>query len=166
MYLGRLMTKKRLGVSSRAALAFAALLVAVAVDTAQDTGERSGDAARVIALETLWNQAEVNKDSRALNQLVADTLIYVDIDGSLRGKQEFLTSVTDGDDQPQEIRNESVVAHAYANTVIVTGVYREKGKHKGKSYSRRGRFTDTWIKQNSAWLCAASQSTLIEETIK
>jgi hypothetical protein len=32
---------------------------------------------------------------------------------------------------------------------------------KGKPISRRGRFTDTWVKQNGTWLCVASQNTLI-----
>jgi hypothetical protein len=43
----------------------------------------------------------------------------------------------------------------------VTGVYREKGTYKGKPYQRRGRFTDTWVKQKGTWQCVASQSTLI-----
>ena len=131
--------------------------------TAQESKETGGEAARVMALETLWNQAEVEKDIRALSQLIPDTFIYVDIDGSLRTKSEFLESVKSGTEKPSEIRNESMVAHAYGNTVVVTSVYREKGTVNGKHYSRRGRFTDTWIKMDSGWQCVASQSTLIEK---
>jgi hypothetical protein len=140
----------------------AALLSVTATLTAQEHGETSGDAARVMALETLWKQAELDKDVRALSQLVPETFVYVDIGGSLRTKAEFLESVKSGPEHPTEIRNESLVAHAYANTVVVTGVYREKGTIGGKHYSRRGRFTDTWIQTNGAWLCVASQSTLTE----
>jgi ketosteroid isomerase-like protein len=141
----------------------AALLSTTAALTAQEHGESSGDAARVMALETLWKQAEVDKDVRALSQLVAETFFYVDIGGSLRTKSEFLESVKSGPEHPTEIRNESLVAHAYANTVVATGVYREKGTIGGKHYSQRGRFTDTWIQVNGAWLCVASQSTLTEK---
>jgi hypothetical protein len=141
----------------------AALLSATATLMAQDPGERSGDAARVMALETLRNQAEVDKDVRALSQLVAETFICVDTGGNLRTKAEFLDSVKNGPEHPTEIRHESLVAHAYANTVVVTGVYREKGTNAGKHYSQRGRFTDTWIQVNGAWLCVASQSTLSEK---
>jgi hypothetical protein len=49
-----------------------------------------------MALETLWNQAEVDKDVRALNQLVHETFLYVDNDGGLRSKAEFLESVKNG----------------------------------------------------------------------
>ena len=51
--------------------------------------------------------------------------------------------------------------HVYGGTAIVTGVYRERVQLKGKSVVRRGRFTDTWVKQNGAWKCVASQVTLI-----
>lgn len=142
---------------------FAALLSTTAPLTAQEHGETGGDAARVMALETLWKQAQVDKDVRALNQLVAETFFYVDVEGSLRTKAEFLESVKSGAEHPTEIRNESLVAHAYANTVVATGVYREKGTIGGKHYSQRGRFTDTWIQVNGAWLCVASQSTLTEK---
>jgi hypothetical protein len=43
----------------------------------QDRGENAADAARVMALKTLWNQAEVDADVRALSQIVSDTFIYV-----------------------------------------------------------------------------------------
>jgi len=148
-----------------AAIAFSAVLLlsATAALTAQEHEENNGDAARVMALETLWNQAEVDGDVRALSQLVPETFIYVDIDGSLRTKSEFLELMKNTPEKPSELRNESMVAHAYGNTVVVSGVYREKGTVGGKRYSRRGRFTDTWIKVKSGWQCVASQSTLIEK---
>src|SRR5207245_9308802 len=98
-----------------------------------------------------------------LGQLVTGTFIDAGIDGSLRKKSEFLESVKSGAEKPSEIRNESMVAHAYGNTVVVTSVYREKGIVSGKHYSRRGRFTDTWIKVDGGWQCVASQSTLLEK---
>jgi len=141
----------------------AALLSTTATSTAQEHGEKSGDASRVIALETLWNQAKVDKDVHALSQLVPDTFICVDIDGSVRTTSEFLENVKSGPEHATEIKNESIIANAYASTVVVTGVRREKGTVGGKHYSRRGRFIDTWIQMNGAWLCVASQSTLVEK---
>ncbi len=51
---------------------------------------QGSDSARVLALETLWNQAEVAKDASALGHLLADDFTYVDIDGSLQNKAQFL----------------------------------------------------------------------------
>jgi len=33
----------------------------------------------------------------------------------------------------------------YGHTAVVTGAHHEKDVDKGKSWERRGRFTDTWI---------------------
>ena len=115
-----------------------------------------------MALETLWNQAEVDRDVRALDQLVPATFIHVDIDGNLSNKAEFLDHMKNDPEKPSELRNESMVAHANGNTIVVTGVYREKGTVGDKHFTRRARFTDTCIKVGSSWQCVASQS-LIEK---
>jgi hypothetical protein len=52
-------------------------------------------------------------------------------------------------------------ARVYGDSAVVTGVYRVRGTDNGKTYLRRGRFTDTWISRNGTWVCVASQYTLI-----
>jgi ketosteroid isomerase-like protein len=122
----------------------------------------SGDEARVLALEALWNQAELKKDAKALEQILDEAFVYVDVDGALKTKPQFLAQVLHPSDDIGAIGNESMFAHVYGNTVVVSGVFTEKGTTKGKHYSRRSRFTDTWIKRDLRWLCVASQSTLIQ----
>ena len=140
-------------------LLFFGLVAPVPIKAAEPTDD--GTAAKVLSLEQLWNQAEVAQDIRSLNQVLADTFIYVDVDGSLQNKTEFINGVTRRAEHINSIRSESMLSHVHGNTVIVTGVYHEKGTLNGKPYYHYGRFTDTWIKEGSAWLCAASQSTLI-----
>lgn len=131
---------------------------------AQERKADDGVTAKVLSLEQLWNQAEVQKDTHSLRQLLANTFIYVDIDGSLiKDKAEFLASVTNRAEHIESIRGESMLSQVHGDTVIVTGMYHEKGTLNGKPYYHRGRFTDTWVKEGSAWMCAASQSTLIQK---
>jgi len=131
---------------------------------AQEHGADDGLTAKVLSLETLWNQAELAKDTQSLDHLLADTFLYVDIDGSsIRNKADFIRSVTDRAEKIDSIRSESMLSRVYGDTVIVTGVYHEKGSLNGKPYYHHGRFTDTWVKQGSGWMCAASQSTLIQK---
>ncbi len=134
-----------------------------AATQAQETVSNEDNGSRVMALETLWNQAETAKDAPALDHLLAEKFIYVDIDGSAKTKAEFLASVKNPPEHLESVGSESMSTQAYENTVIVSGIYREKGTKDGKPYSRRGRFTDTWIKQNGGWMCAASQSTLVQK---
>jgi len=143
---------------------FASLLLLFGTIEAQDTSSSDdGLSAKVLSLEQLWNQAEVAQDTHSLNQLLSDTFIFVDVDGSLQNKTQFLASVTGRSEHIDSIRSESMLSHVHGDTVIVTGVYHEKGTLNGKAYYHHGRFTDTWIKDGSAWLCAASQSTLIQK---
>ena len=123
-----------------------------------------GVATKILSLEQLWNQAEVEKDVHSLNQLLTDDFIYGDIDGSvIESKAEFLRSVSNRAEHIESIRSESMSTQVHGDTVIVTGTYHEKGTLNGKPYSHHGRFTDTWVKEGSAWLCAASQSTLVQK---
>jgi hypothetical protein len=123
----------------------------------------SGDAdkARVLSLETAWNEAEKNNDGKALDGLLASSYAYTDSAGVFQDKKQFLAGIMSAGYRPEQITNEGMRADAYDHVVIVTGVYREQGAEKGKHYVRRGRFTDTWVRENNKWLCAASQETLI-----
>ena len=127
---------------------------------AQDSS-KSGEEGRLLALESAWNHAEQSKDAAALNQLLGESLVYTDYDGTFLNKKEFLASTLRNDVQQEQINNDGMTVHVYGNAAVVTGVYRDKGIEKGKPFQRRGRFTDTWVKQNGAWQCVASQSTLI-----
>jgi len=138
------------------------VILSVVLLTQGHTQGISPDEGRILALETAWNQAERNKDAAALEQLLSPQLVYVDYDGSISSKQEFLANIKSEGLSPEQITNEQQTAHVFGDCAIVTGVYREKGINKGKPYSRRGRFTDTWVKFNGTWQCVASQSTLIQ----
>lgn len=123
---------------------------------------QDSDSARVLALETLWNQAEVAKDAAALDHLLADDFTYVDIDGSMQNKAEFLDGIKHPVEHIEIIGNDSLKTRVYRDTVIVNGTYHEKGTLNGKAYIHRGRFTDTWVRQGSSWMCVASHSTLMQ----
>ncbi len=123
---------------------------------------KSDEEGRVLALETAWNHAEQSKDVAALDQLLAPELVYIDYDGSIMTKAEFLAAAKSEGLSPEQIVNEKQTAIVFGDCAVVTGIYREKGMSKGRPYIRRGRFTDTWVKNGETWQCVASQSTLIQ----
>jgi len=134
--------------------------VVVAVGWGQ-VGSRESDRARVLSLENAWNEAEKNKDGKAIDALLAASFVYTDSDGEMMNKQEFLASIMAPSYHPEQIVNDTMRAQPYEHAVVVTGTYRERGTEKGKPYTRRGRFTDTWVQENGAWLCASSSETLM-----
>jgi ketosteroid isomerase-like protein len=137
------------------------LLWVVPQPAAQAPAQPDAEQSKILALENAWNQAEEHKDTKALESLLDASLVYVDYDGSMMNKTQFIASVKAPALHPEQIVNESMTAHVYGDSAVVTGVYREKGVSNGKAYLRRGRFTDTWVYQRGAWVCVASQSTLM-----
>jgi hypothetical protein len=129
---------------------------------AQTAVQPDAEQTKILALENAWNRAEENKDTKALETLLDSTLVYIDYDGSMMDKAQFIASVKAPALHPEHIVNESMTAHVYGDNAVVTGIYREKGVSHGKPYLRRGRFTDTWVFRDNAWVCVASQSTLIQ----
>ena len=132
---------------------------AAAAPAQQKTKSEEGDI--VLALENAWNHALEAKDTGALNMLLANTFVSVDIDGSVASKGEFLASIKSPDYQPSQAVTEQSSVQVHGDVAVVVGVFRIKGVAKGKPYVHRERFVDTWIKRNGAWQCVATTSTLI-----
>jgi ketosteroid isomerase-like protein len=145
----------------RVAIVGCLILLATSLVLAQYGSPGGGDEGRILSLENAKRQAKEHKDTKALDDLFADTAVYTDDDGTFMTKGEFLKNVASPANHPEQIVIEAVTVHSYGVTAIATGLYREKGSLNGKPYQHRGRFTDTWISQNGVWQCVASQSTLM-----
>ncbi len=141
-------------------LAIVVLLLVAGIAAAQQSG-MSDEGGRVMALENAWNHALEAKDTKALDMLLANTFVSVDIDGSISSKSEFLASIKSPDYQPSQAVIEQSNIQVYGDVAVVVGVFRIKGTEKGKPYVHRERFVDTWIKFHGAWQCVATTSTLI-----
>ena len=122
----------------------------------------SDDAGRVLALEKAWNHALEEKDSKALDMLLADTMTSIDTDGSIASKSDFLASIKAPDYKPSQVVTEQTNIQVYGAAAVVTGIFRVREIRNGKPFQRRERFTDVWIKASGSWRCVATQSTLIQ----
>jgi ketosteroid isomerase-like protein len=144
----------------RVALCAVLLLVTVSLLVARQTND-SDEGGRVLALEKAGNVAIEHKDTKALDMLLDDTLVSVDTDGSKQSKKEFLAAIAASHDQEAQTVIEQTSVQVYGDVAVVVGVLRMKGMDKGKPYTRRERFVDTWIKANNTWQCVATTGTLI-----
>lgn len=123
---------------------------------------RSDEGAHVLALDNSWNRALESKDTKALDMLLADTFVSIDIDGSKQNKAEFLASIRSPEYTPpaQAVTEQSAV-EVYGDSAVVVGVFRSSGVDKGKKYLNRERFLDTWVRINGTWKCVAAVTVLI-----
>jgi ketosteroid isomerase-like protein len=138
-----------------------AILLCTALLASSQQQNLTDEGGRVLALEKAWNLALEEKNTKALDMLLSNTMISIDIDGSVSSKSEFLASIKSADYQPSQAITEQSTVQVYGDTAVVVGIFRVKGTEKGKPYVHRERFVDTWIKMNGTWQCVATTSTLI-----
>jgi ketosteroid isomerase-like protein len=127
---------------------------------AQDTSNAAVEG-KIIALEKLWNQAYKSGDTKALASILDDSIVLINDDGSVQTKKEFLPTVKATNAQEQQVAPEFLKVYVHGDVAIATGVLRVKGVESGKSYSRRERFVDTWLRKGDNWVCIATNATPI-----
>lgn len=136
------------------------LLTVTSIATAQQSGPVE---AKLLVLERLWNEAQVNRDSSALDALVSDRFIDTEWDGDVSDKAKFLADIRDPQFKPTSVSIQEAKVNLFGDTAVITGLYRSRGTYQGKSYDHLGRFTDTWIQGNGKWQCVASHTSLVKK---
>lgn len=116
---------------------------------------------KLLALEKMWNQAQLMRDADAVNVLIAPHFVNTEWDGEVSDRQRFLSDIRDPKFKPSVLGIQDVQVILYGETAVVTGTYHAKGSYQGKPYDHVGRFTDTWIRENQRWQCVASHTSLI-----
>jgi hypothetical protein len=139
------------------------LNVAGSLVQAQKSSSSHGNESLLMALENAWNQAQLHHDSKALDELIADTFISTDNDGAVQTKTQFLADNRDPAYAPTVMANSDVKIFLYENAAVVAGTYHAKGAYKGKPFDHYGRFTDTWVFTNGKWLCVASHTSPLKK---
>jgi ketosteroid isomerase-like protein len=137
------------------------LLLACLAGNAQTSIQQDEQKNRLLSLENAWNQAVQQKDLNGLDMLLHEDLIYIDSDGSVMNKTQYLAWVNAPTIHFENIVNDALEVQLYGKSALILGLYHEKGTQNGKPYLHRERFIETWINQNGVWKCVASQSTLI-----
>lgn len=137
-------------------LSLAVALSLVFVPGANSGEPQAEDASKIVAMENLWNQMQLNHDAGAMEKMIDDDFVLTDYDGALMDKKQFLDSIKDMSVKLTQEMSEGMKLHPHGNTVVITGATREKGTQNGKPFAHNGRFTDTWMKKDGKWLCVAS----------
>jgi ketosteroid isomerase-like protein len=131
-----------------------------AVAAAQQADPRES---KLMVLERLWNEAQVNRDSAALDQLVSSRFVNTEWDGEISDKQRFLADIKDPLFKPSLANIQDVKMNFFGDTAVVTGIYHTQGTYHSKPYDHMGRFTDTWVLDMGKWQCVASHTSLLKK---
>ena len=103
---------------------------------------------------------EIPFDSAVFDRLLAKRFIYTENDKMMQ-RDDVLHEVAEGTDTVTAARNEDMDVHEFgATTAVVTGWLIVDGRSKGQPFTRRYRFTDTWVKRKAGWQIVAAQDYL------
>jgi ketosteroid isomerase-like protein len=135
-------------------------LGSIGVAAAQQSDPRE---TRLLVFERMWNEAQVNRDSAALDALVSSRFVNTEWDGEVSDKGKFLADIKDPRFKPSLLTIQDVKMNFFGDTAVVTGTYHTQGSYQCKPYDHLGRFTDTWVSDGGKWQCVASHTSLLKK---
>mgnify|MGYP001237920583 CR=1 FL=1 len=118
---------------------------------------------KLMVLEHMWNEAQVNRDASSLDALVSSRFVNTEWDGELSNKQRFIADIKDPRFRATALNIQDVKMNFFGDTAVVTGIYHAQGTFQGKPYDHLGRFTDTWVFEMGKWQCVASHTSLLKK---
>lgn len=118
---------------------------------------------KLLFMERLWNEAQVNRDSRSLDAMIGANFVNTEYDGEVSDRAKFLADIKDPQFNLASLTIQEPRVSMYGDSAVVTGVYRTKGTYQGKPYEHVGRFTDTWVFAEGRWQCVASHTSLVKK---
>lgn len=129
---------------------------------AHDARRRPAADSALLARDSLWNALRLQGDAAALAPLLADDWLLTHSDGRTQDKGDYLQELgrgARGGRVNTAITNEGVVVRVYGGTAVITGASVQSGiGADGQPFSGRFRFTRVWVRQDGAWVMAASHS--------
>jgi ketosteroid isomerase-like protein len=118
---------------------------------------------KLLVMEHLWNEAQVNRDARALDGMIGASFVNTEYDGEVSDKSKFLADIKDPHFNLTSLTIQDLKVSMYADSAVVVGTYHTKGTYEGKPYEHIGRFTDTWVFTEGRWQCVASHTSLLKK---
>ncbi len=118
---------------------------------------------KLVVMEHMWNEAQVNRDARALDGLLSSAFVNTEWDGEVSDKAKFLADIKDPQFKPTMLTIQDVKVSMYGDSAVVVGIYHTKGTYQAKPYEHFGRFTDTWVFTEGRWQCAGSHTSLLKK---
>ncbi len=113
----------------------------------------------ILALEDRRIEAMVKGDAQALEEILADDLIYTHTTARLDTKASFIDAVKTGKSNYKSVDRKDVEVRDLGDTAVVTG---HAKFHVGDN-KFEARFIDVYAKRNGAWQMVAWQSTRVPD---
>ena len=124
------------------------------------TGEAEEE---LLTLEKAFAEAIVKNDLEGIGRLVTDDWIIIDPNGEIVDRARFFEVIKSGALTHDMMESEDFRVRVYADSAVVTGVTRTKGKFMGQEFSTQERATDVFVRRAGRWQCVLTHLTRFPE---
>jgi ketosteroid isomerase-like protein len=117
-------------------------------------------------LERQWLDAYEQKDSQAMDRIVAEDFIITFPNGAMQTKPQLMVMIKAprrASERRLRFYTEDVRSRAYGDTVILIGRVVTEYERDGKTVKDRSRYTDTYVRRKGRWQVVASHLSNLEE---
>jgi len=102
-------------------------------------------------LEDRLRQAMLTNDVATLDELIADTLVFTMIDGSVLNKEADLAAHRSGDLKIAAMEPSDQHIQIYGDVAIVAARMQMRGTYAGSNFEGVNRYTPVWLRTRGRW---------------
>jgi ketosteroid isomerase-like protein len=117
----------------------------------------------ILDLEKQFTAALLERDSAAMDGLLADDLVHIGFEGQIVGKAEYMSFFKQGDWRYSRYETSNLSVKAFADSAVVTGRVDRTIKVGGKETAGAFAFSHVWVRAGDRWRLSSSHITTISQ---
>lgn len=153
--------KRELRNLMRHVIVAAPLLVLLSAANAAAADDDAADIAGVLEVQAQRFQAMTTANTNALNQILADDLVYVHTTGAVDSKSSLVASIGSGAIDYVSLSPTETQVRIHGAIAIVTGIAAMQVVAAATEHILSVRFTDVYLRADDGWQLVSWQSTRI-----
>jgi hypothetical protein len=118
----------------------------------------------ITKLELNWALAIVNKDTTALERLLAKEFNGTTSTGYTYGREMAITDLKNGIYDVTMMNLDQIDVNVFGNTAVAFTSQNEISKYGDLDFSGHYHYTDVWVKRNGRWQVVASHGSRFDES--
>jgi len=121
----------------------------------------ASDEQQILKLEDDWARALETRDRQLLEQIVARDFTFIEPDGSVKSRDEYLADRSSDIADIESIEPSEIKVTVHGNAALASGVGTFTERRAGNRYRFSLRWKELWLKRDGKWQVLAGQATPI-----
>ena len=114
----------------------------------------------LLKVDGRFDQALVAADLQALDQILADDFVLIDLIGNQVPKLALLAAIESHQLRFETLEAINTAVRLYGDTAVVTGLTQMRASQGDAAFAGRSRFTHVYVQQQGEWRMVAAQGTI------